>query len=184
MTDAADTEAPYVLSDKGLEEIRRRVTGTCECCGENVHEFDTADVLELLDEVDRLRALVARATRFTFGDTDPYAHPHAAIDAAADIDEDDEGVVRVTARPGLDERARGIVRWSVNCGGWVRTHGGRWVDEPQPSDRSEKFMRATRWPDAMSAITLAQELIEAGHPRLPEWETGRRYPAREEDFDD
>jgi hypothetical protein len=47
---------PYVLSEKGLEEIRRRVTGTCSCCGENVHEFDVPDVLELLDDVDRLRA--------------------------------------------------------------------------------------------------------------------------------
>ncbi|ACU71837.1 hypothetical protein Caci_2928 [Catenulispora acidiphila DSM 44928] len=47
---------PYALSDKGLEEIRRRVTGTCSCCGENVHDFDTADVLELLDDVDRLRS--------------------------------------------------------------------------------------------------------------------------------
>jgi len=53
MTDAP--AEPYVLSDKGLEEIRRRVTGTCECCGENVHDFDVADVLELLDDVDRLR---------------------------------------------------------------------------------------------------------------------------------
>lgn len=49
------TEVPYVLSDKGLEEIRQRVTGTCGCCGENVHDFDVPDVLELLDEVDRLR---------------------------------------------------------------------------------------------------------------------------------
>lgn len=47
---------PYVLSGKGLEEIRRRVTGTCGCCGENVHDFDVSDVLELLDDVDRLRS--------------------------------------------------------------------------------------------------------------------------------
>lgn len=56
MTDTTGMETPYVLNDKGLEEIRQRVTGTCGCCGENVHDFDTADVLELLDDVDRLRS--------------------------------------------------------------------------------------------------------------------------------
>jgi hypothetical protein len=134
-------------------------------------------------DVDRLLKLLPHATRFTFGDAGPYAHPHAAIDAAADVDENDETAIHVVARPGLDRQAAGVTRWSINCGGWVRTHAGRWVNEPIPGERTEKFMRATRWPDAASAITVAEQLIAAGHPNLPEWQTGRRYPTREEDLD-
>jgi hypothetical protein len=53
MTD--QTEVPYVPSDELIAEIRARVTGTCGCCGYDVHDFETADVLTLMDEVDRAR---------------------------------------------------------------------------------------------------------------------------------
>jgi len=50
------------MSEERLAEIRRRVTGPCSCCGYDKHDFDQPYALELLAEVDRLRALEAQET--------------------------------------------------------------------------------------------------------------------------
>lgn len=47
------------MSDERLEQIRRRVTGTCSCCGYDIHDFEVGDVLDLLAEADRARRVEA-----------------------------------------------------------------------------------------------------------------------------
>jgi hypothetical protein len=182
------------MSDKQLDQLAGLAALSCSCgvadCENFMSGLTRNQAQDLADEAKRARAelaatraLLARATRFTFGPAGPYDHPHAAIEAAADVHPDDDTTVHVTVRPGLTPNSSGITRWAIQCAGWVRTHGGRWVDESTPSDRTAKFLRATRWPDAASAIALAEQLVAAGHPNLPEWTTGRRYPSREEDLD-
>ena len=53
------------MSDARLAEIRDEVTGPCSCCGYDKHDFDEPYALELLDEVDRLRAQLAEIGNFT-----------------------------------------------------------------------------------------------------------------------
>ena len=43
-------------SEERLAEVRRKVTGPCLCCGYDKHDFDQPYALELLEELDRLRA--------------------------------------------------------------------------------------------------------------------------------
>lgn len=140
MTDAP--AEPYVLSDKGLEEIRRRVTGTCSCCGENVHDFDTADVLELLDDVDRLRPLVAAATEFTFrpdygdvaGEFEHYDNP-----------EDRDAIVLSWRGPSEEggDPDRWAIRWRTHdC--WSRSKR-TFVHEPSGGNRGDDFIADTRF---------------------------------------
>lgn len=161
-----DTETPYVLSDKGLEEIRRRVVGTCGCCGENVHEFDTADVLELLDDVDRLRPLVAAATEFTFrpnyGDvTDKFP--------AYENPEDRDAITLSWRGPSEEggDPDRWAIRWRFrNC--WSRSQG-TFVHEPSAGNRDGDFIADTRFTlaEAMALVPgMLQRLQDVKIPEL------------------
>lgn len=155
---------PYVLSDKGLEEIRRRVTGTCSCCGENVHEFDVPDVLELLDDVDRLRPLVAAATEFTFrpdygdvvGEFAPYENP-----------EDRDAIVvswRGPAEPGGDPD-QWIVGWRRDC--WSRAKQ-KFIYELSAGNRTDTFIADTRFTLAEAVALVPGMLQRLQDVRIPE----------------
>jgi hypothetical protein len=118
--------ALYVLSDKGLEEIRRRVTGTCSCCGENVHEFDVPDVLELLDDVDRLRAAAAKL-RTEYGARVTYADTLTAEGPIADtLDEALEALAAFDAKGHANVVSRELVQRPV--GEW---HGVDVAQQPE-----------------------------------------------------
>lgn len=173
------------LSDRVLAEIRASYPidpgGRLWHADDAIAAFGHVEIL--LTEVERLRELLNRATKFTFGPSGPYDHPHAAIDIEHDQPEGSEDV-HVLARPGLDPNAAGILRWSVGCAGWMRTHGGRWVPEPNPSDRTDKYLRATRWPTRDAALAVAEQLVADGHPDSDTWARGRRFPMREENLDD
>lgn len=159
------TEVPYVLSDKGLEEIRRRVTGTCSCCGENVHDFDVPDVLELLDEVDRLRPLVAAATEFTFrpdygdvvGEFAPYENP-----------EDRDAIVLSWRGPFKEGSGRD--RWAIlwrtrEC--WSRQKQA-FVYENSAGNRTDAFIADTRFTLAEAVALVPGLLQRLQDVRVPE----------------
>jgi hypothetical protein len=97
------------------------------------------------------------ATRFSFGPLS--GHPHARIDIE----------VRTNAfRPG--------VSWVVFCDGWTCSHNGRWLYERIPGERTERYIRQTRWADRDAAILVARRLIADGHPNTEAWTRGRRMP--------
>lgn len=156
---------PYALSGKGLEEIRRRVTGTCGCCGENVHDFDVPDVLELLDEVDRLRPLVAAATEFTFrpdyGDvTDRFI--------SEENPEDRDAIVlswRGPAEPGGDPD-RWVILWRTrDC--WSRRKQ-KFVYENSAGNRTDAFIADTRF-TLVEAVALVPGMLQRLQDvRIPE----------------
>lgn len=155
---------PYVLSDKGLAEIRQRVTGTCSCCGENVHDFDVPDVLELLDDVDRLRPLVAAATEFTFrpdygdaaGEFAPYDNPEI------------QDAIVLSYRGPSEEGAdpdRWIIGWRRDCRSRAKQ---KFVYELSAGNRTDTFIADTRFTLA-EAIALVPEMLQRLQDvRIPE----------------
>lgn len=159
------TPVPYVLSDKGLEEIRQRVTGTCGCCGDNVHEFDVPDVLELLDDVDRLRPLAAAATEFTFrpdyGDVTGQFIPE-------ENPEDGDAIVlswRGPAEPGGDPD-RWVIMWRHrNC--WSRQKQA-FVYEMSAGNRTDSFIADTRFTLTEATALVPEMLQRLQDVRIPE----------------
>lgn len=159
------TPEPYVLSDKGLEEIRRRVTSTCSCCGENVHDFDTADVLELLDDVDRLRPLVAAATEFTFRPN--YGDMTGQFIPEENPEERDAIVLswRGPAEPGGDPD-RWVILWRTrDC--WSRRKQ-KFVYENSAGNRTDAFIADTRFTLAEATALVPGMLQRLQNVRVPE----------------
>lgn len=164
MTDLT-TSAPYVLSDKGLAEIRRRVTGTCGCCGENVHEFDTADVLELLDDVDRLRPLVAAATEFTFRPD----YGDVADEFASYENPEDRDAITLSYRGPSEEGGdpdRWVIMWRHhNC--WSRKKQ-KFVHEYSAGNRTDSFIADARFTLAEAMALVPRMLQRLQDVKIPE----------------
>lgn len=96
--------------------------------------------------------LLAIATKFSVGRFgDPYASPHDTID--------------VEAHPGIAPDGAPVMRWGIICAGWAYTKAGKWVQEPIPSYRTEKYLAQARWYVRDEAINVARMLMAEGHPQ-------------------
>ena len=103
--------------------------------------------------------LLAAATRFSFGHIGSQ-NPHEQID--------------------VETRRNAFtlgVWWIVTCFGWTYSASeDQWLYEPIPGERTQEYVAATRYADRDDAIRIAMQLIADGHPNMPMWMTGRKYP--------
>lgn len=130
-------------------------------------------VAELAGATKRARAELANASRYTYGPLRPYGAGRIQVN---DDHQPDENLVEATAVAGIGPNATDVIRWSITSDGWAWTKDGRWIFEPQPSDRNADYIAATRWDNRDEAIVIARKLIADGHPNTTAWTKGRRYP--------